>query len=274
MKAIRPSSSICTIARGPHPDLDGPIVAVAIHDGHAVRDELVPLMAIHDEDRSREEDRFTSLWTNIAPTRVVALRSRFEVDLNRRRERAVYRSPSDAWGLRVWKETLGDDVIDRSLAVYDAFYDQMRTLLDDLVQRHGHFFVYDLHSYNHRRRGPKASPDDPAKNPQINICTGGMDLERCGAVVDCFENAMGRYRLPDHVPMDPFDVRRNIRFRATRFSRWVHENYPGIGVSMALELSKFYMDEWTGQPYPMVLHTITEALRSTVAPVRDALESL
>ena len=67
-----------------------PVVAVAIHDGRDIRDELQPLLAISPEDRFREEDAFTSVWTHIAPTRVVATRSRFEVDFNRPRHRSVY----------------------------------------------------------------------------------------------------------------------------------------------------------------------------------------
>ena len=265
---------ICVVSQPTRPSLRGPIVAVAIHDGNEIRDELVPLMAISDLDRRREEDAFTSLWTNITATRVVALRSRFEVDLNRRRHRAVYLTPEDAWGLQVWKKGLPPEMVERSLAFYDAFYDRMRIFFDDLVDRHGHFFVYDLHSYNHRRGGPESSPDDPRKNPQINLCTGGMDLERCGVVVDRFEDALRQHPLPPCFSGRELDVRRNVRFRATRFSRWVHENYPGTGISLALEISKFYMDEWTGEPQAELLHGITEALRSTVVPVQQALESL
>jgi cardiolipin synthase A/B len=46
-------------------------------------------------------DPFTAQLARVAPTRLIALRSRFEVDLNRPRERAVYRGPADAWGLEV-----------------------------------------------------------------------------------------------------------------------------------------------------------------------------
>ena len=91
----------------------GPLVATAIHDGHAIRDELVGHLALGESDRLREEDPFTELWTHAARTRVVGLRSRFEVDLNRPRESAVYRTPVDAWGLQVWKGTLPDDVAAR-----------------------------------------------------------------------------------------------------------------------------------------------------------------
>lgn len=247
-----------------------PMVAVAIHDGRSIRDELQPLLAISAEDRFREEDAFTSVWTHIAPTRVVATRSRFEVDFNRPRHRSVYLTPKDAWGLKVWQSALTTEAIEHSRKLYDAFYAQMRLLFDELAAQHGQFFVYDLHSYNHRRGGPEAPFDSPEDNPQINICTGGMDLDRCGVVVDRFEEALLSYNFLG----GQLDVRRNVRFRATRFSRWVHENYPGVGISLALEISKFYMDEWTGEPDEQLMHEITSALAATVDPVSKSISSL
>ena len=70
---------------------DDPVVAVALHDGHGLREDVAALMALSDSDRLRKEDPFTGGWTSIAPTRVIAQRSRFEIDLNRPRDKAVYR---------------------------------------------------------------------------------------------------------------------------------------------------------------------------------------
>ncbi len=247
---------------------DGPIVAVAIHDGHAVRPEIAERLLISEANRLREEDSFTSRWTRIASTQVVGLRSRFEVDLNRLRKDAVYRTPEDAWGLHVWKQPLEPDIVDRSLAIYDAFYSFMFELLSEIKRRHGAFFVYDLHSYNHHREGPASAFAEILENPQINICTGGMDLDRCEGVVSCFERAMKEFDFPG----GPLDVRRNVRFRATRFSRWVHENFPGSGVSLGIEVKKFYMNEWTGEVDDEIVTAIGRALESTVAPIKHALK--
>ncbi|MGH8657056.1 MAG: N-formylglutamate amidohydrolase, partial [Gammaproteobacteria bacterium] len=73
---------------------DGPIVATAIHAGHALHPEIAALIALDEATRLREEDPFTAQLARVAPTRLIALRSRFEVDLNRPRERAVYRVPA------------------------------------------------------------------------------------------------------------------------------------------------------------------------------------
>ena len=82
---------------------NSPLVAVAIHNGHSVRGELVDLFALTDADMLREEDPFTGNWTSVAKNRIIVNRSRFEVDINRPRDKAVYITPEDAWGLHIWK---------------------------------------------------------------------------------------------------------------------------------------------------------------------------
>ena len=119
----------------------GPLVAAAIHHGHDVREEVARHFALDEAARLREEDPFTGDWTSIAPTRIIVQRSRFEVDLNRPREKAVYRTPKDAWGLEVWKGGLPDEVAARSLAGYDAFYARMRELLEEIETESGRFVV-------------------------------------------------------------------------------------------------------------------------------------
>ena len=45
---------------------DGPLVAAAIHSGHAVRDEIADLLALDHDERLREEDPFTDQWARVA----------------------------------------------------------------------------------------------------------------------------------------------------------------------------------------------------------------
>jgi N-formylglutamate amidohydrolase len=80
---------------------EGPIVATAIHDGHAMRLACGEACALDDGTRLREEDPHTARFAAVAPTRLIAKRSRFEVDLNRPRDKAVYIAAADAWGLEV-----------------------------------------------------------------------------------------------------------------------------------------------------------------------------
>ena len=84
-------------------------------------------MALSEAGRLREEDPFTAQWTGVAETQITALRSRFEVDLNRPRETAVYLKPEDAWGLEVWKTGPSPEIVARSMAEYNAFYSEVRS---------------------------------------------------------------------------------------------------------------------------------------------------
>lgn len=248
----------------------GPLIATAVHDGHDARAEVTKHFALNDAQRLREEDPFTANWTEVAATRVVGLRSRFEVDLNRPREKAVYRLPEDAWGLSVWKDEPPNELFDRSLAEYDRYYAAMHELLTEIGRREGRFVLYDLHTYNHRRAGPNGPEADPTGNPQVNIGTGTLNRERWGPVIDVFIGALREFDFPG----GKLDVRENVKFFGGNWPRWIHENFPETGFAMAIEFKKFFMDEWTGKPVDGMVEAIGNALRSTVPPVLRALESL
>ncbi len=247
---------------------DGPIVAVAQHGGHALRDEVERLMVLSDADRLREEDPFTDQWTSMAPTRLVFHRSRFEVDLNRPRHLAVYRTPAQSWGLDVWHEPPPpDDVVERSLREYDEFYAALRRILEEKKREHGRFVVLDIHSYNHRRNGPDAPPEDPEKNPQFNIGTGTMVRARWKGLVDRFITDLRAADLPGGAP----DVRENVKFYGLNLPMYVHYAFPESGCALAVEVKKFFMDEWTGTPDQPVIDAVGEALRSTVPGLLEEL---
>ena len=246
---------------------DSPLAAAAIHHGHAVRAEIADRLAISDGDRLREEDPGTGDWTVIAPTRIIGLRSRFEVDLNRPREGAVYLRPEDAWGLRVWRRLPPGEILERSRGIYDEFYREIRGLLEDLTTRFGRVVVFDLHSYNHRRAGPGAPPADPDINPEVNVGTSNMPRRFWAPVVGGFMAAMRGFDFLGR----RLDVRQDVRFRGGYFSHWIHETFPQSVCSMAIEFKKFFMDEWSGVANPTQLEAIVAALQSAAECVSETL---
>ena len=241
-------------------------MATAIHAGHDLRPELAGCTALGDDDRRREEDPYTDCLTAAGGTPVVVHRSRFEVDMNRPRDGAVYRHPDDAWGLEVWAEPLSDEQVERSLALHDEFYAAMADLLDPLATE-GPFVVLDLHSYNHRRDGADAEPAPAAENPEVNLGTGSLDHDRWGHLVERFMAALSAQEAAGH----RLDVRENVRFQGGHLSRWVHERYEGVGCALALEFKKVFMDEWTGTPDRAHLDQLTRALAATVPVLLDEL---
>jgi N-formylglutamate deformylase len=244
-----------------------PIAATAIHNGHDLREEVESILALGEPDRLREEDPHTGIWATVVSTHLVGHRSRFEVDLNRPRDKAVYRSPEDAWGLHVWKSEPPADLVERSRRQYDEFYAEAHRLFSEMERRFGHFVVLDLHSYNHRRAGSDGPCDDPALNPEINVGTGTLDRDRWAPLIDRFIGDLTAFEFLDR----HLDVRENVRFRGGQLSRWTHENFPDSACCLAVEVKKFFMDEWTGELIPEEFEAVPQALQSTLPGLLESL---
>jgi len=248
---------------------EGPLVAAAIHDGHFVRHEVAELLALDDATRLREEDPYTGLLASVAPTRLIGLRSRFETDLNRPRDGAVYLAPADAWGLDVWKSPPPPALIERSLVGYDSFYAHVRGLLESLIARYGGFIVLDVHSYNHRRSGPESPAADIAANPEINVGTGSVDRVRWGPVVDQFMEGLQSSKM---IAGSRLDVRENVKFTGGNFSTWINQTFPNKGVAIAVEFKKTFMDEWSGVCDDPALQDLRRALDTGAAAALGQLQ--
>ena len=255
-------------------DWSGQLVATAVHAGHDLRPEVAEQMILDEEVRFREEDPFTDRFIAHLPARLVVHRSRFETDLNRVREEAVYREPDDAWGLDMWRGgTLDEGIAERSLEVYDAVYDELGRRFDELAAR-GPFVVFDVHSYNHRRDGALEPPADPQENPEVNVGTGSLDRERWGSVVDAFMDSLATRWTAISDPAHRLDVRENVKFVGRGIAQWAHERYPDQAIVLAIEFKKTYMDEWTGQPDEAAVGQIAAALADTYEPVLAAVDRL
>lgn len=264
MKAWDPS--FCEIDQG-----EGPLVATAVHNGSGLRAEVEEYIALGAEDRLREEDPHTGAWTTVAPTRLVALHSRFEVDLNRPREKCVYRLPEDAWGLRVWGREPPPGLFERSIERYDAFYSRIESVQRRLVRRYGKFVLFDLHSYNHRRSGPGEPPADPDKNPEINVGTGTMlDRSRWAGLIDRFIGELSAFEFLGR----RLDVRENVKFFGGNLARRTHQKFPETGCVLAIEVKKFFMDEWSGELDQEQHAEVGRALAATVPGVLEELGRL
>jgi len=249
---------------------ESPIAAVAIHHGHELSPAVASLTRLTDEERLREADPYTGDWAAVAPTRLVVETSRFEVDLNRPRDAAVYRTAADAWGLEPWHSELPESVSSASLDKYDAFYAALKEVLLALVRSHGRFLLLDLHSYNHRREDPTAPPADPQASPQINVGTGAMNRQLWGPVVDAFMNGLAAYDFPG----GKLDVRENVRFRGGHLTHWIRDTFPHTGCALAIEVKKFFMDEWTGALDRKLHAQLGMAFKSALAPTEQALKAV
>ena len=246
---------------------DDPIIATAIHDGSDLRPDVAEAMVLPQAERLREEDPFTGQAIIDVPTHVIPRRSRFEIDLNRPPADAVYRTPEQCWGLKVWSEAPGDALVEESQRVHRAFYAMLGQLLDEVADSHGRFVVLDVHSYNHRRSGPDEPPTPQSDAPDINIGTSSMPRAQWAFLVDPLIEAMRGFDFLGR----RLDVRENVAFQGKGELSWfVHERHPQQGCAIAIEFKKFYMDEWTGEPDPPSL----AAMRALIGHVADVSRAL
>lgn len=245
---------------------DGPVIATAVHDGHLLRDSLQARVKLDDAGRRREEDPLTGLLTCVGDSRLNVRTSRFEVDLNRARNEAVYASPDACWGLDVWQQSsLPADEIAASLALHDRFYAMFAELVERTVKRWGCALLIDLHSYNHRRDGADAAPAAQGDNPDIELGLTTLDADRWGETASRFASALRRHPVHGALP----DVRANVRFpTGGHFPEWVYAHWGDKVCTISPEYKKIFMDEWSGQADIAALYALRAGLQDAVASVR------
>ncbi|MCK9489508.1 MAG: N-formylglutamate amidohydrolase [Xanthomonadales bacterium] len=244
---------------------DGPVIATAIHDGHAIRPSLRPFLVLAADQRLREEDPLTGCLTAVGDVRIEVPVSRFEVDHNRPRAQAVYRTPEDCWGLPLWRGQLPDAELEQSLAAWDRFRAMVTELIERLLDRWQALLVIDLHSYNHRRDGPKAAPAPQAENPDIELGLTTADPERWGRACERFAAALRSVPVNGHRP----DVRANVRFpTGGDFPEWLHATWGSRLCTISPEYKKTFMDEHSGQADIAALYALREGLQVAVDAVR------
>ena len=246
----------------------GPILTTAVHAGHQIRDELKPYLEADDTIYRREEDPLTDILAGTGDHIFCCYNSRFEVDLNRSRELALATNPDKTWGLRIWKSQPPKDIVERSLQQHDAFYNLMKNWLEELIAQHRNVLVLDLHSYNHRRAGPNASPAAAELNPDVDLGVTTLNHNRFKSVVDALTTGLKSTACQGKT----LDVRANVRYPDGGYwPEWVFAHYPDNICTVTLEYKKFYMDEWTSQADLAMVDDLRSNLSNAIQVAREAL---
>lgn len=239
-----------------HLDFSLPFIVTAIHGGHTVRHDLLPLMAIDSDQRRFEEDTGTDMMIKGLPNAVWALESRCVYDLNRARKIALPHTPERFWGTRVYKTLPSPEMNQKSLKNYDAFYTFMETCIESLVDRFGFCIIYDIHSYNISRQQEKgiASP------PVFNLGTALLDTSKWGKAIALWLEQLGTISLPGIKTR----VAENQVFHGkAEFCRRLSARDDRVLV-LPTEVSKVYMDEKKGIVYPDIALAVKQGLENAI----------
>jgi hypothetical protein len=238
-------------------DLSTPALVVAIHAGHNVREELLPLMQIPEKERLFEEDPATDRMIQGNANAIWGLDSRAEYDLNRPPDEALPLKPEQFWGVQVYRSALPDDMKRRSMAKHEAFYRFAGSCIHILLERFGFCVVYDIHSYNISRQVEKGIGDTPL----FNLGTALLDRSRWGGRIDAWLHQLSRIEIPGIATT----VEENRVFSgAGELCRCLTGWDPRILV-LPTEIAKVYMDEHNGILHDLLIDALGHGLRRAIA---------
>jgi hypothetical protein len=224
-----------------------PYACAAVHDGHHFSKDLWDNCLHSEYDRWYEEDPCTGQMISGLPITLIAHDSRFEYDLNRAPETAIYET---AWGKTLWKKPLSKEKKDRALAKHDNFYKVVLSLIVKLEELFGSSVFYDMHSYNWKRWDREV--------PVFNIGTTNVDEEKYRAEITQWQDILDDVQLPiaQKVHCKINDVFQGNGY----FLKYVTSNSLNTLV-LATEISKIYADETTGRIFPEVVTAVQDLLK-------------
>jgi uncharacterized protein (TIGR02421 family) len=226
-----------------------PFVCTAIHNGNNLRESLKDKCLLDDAERWYEEDPDTGLFITSFPIVLIGVDSRYEYDLNRQPDEAIY---DIAWGKKVWKEELSDTEKSISLQKHVRFYRVVHALINKLETLFQGCVVYDIHSYNYQRYNRYL--------PLFNIGIDKIDKVRYKQQIAYWKKELKKIVLPDIVNTTAIN---DIFYGHGYLLEYITAHFSNTLV-FATEIKKVYCNEETGEKYPMVITALQESLKRAI----------
>ncbi|MEB3231764.1 MAG: flavohemoglobin expression-modulating QEGLA motif protein [Leptolyngbyaceae bacterium] len=227
-----------------------PVVCTAIHNGHQLRQKLIPHCRLTEAERLFEEDPYTGDMIQSLPITLTGHDSRYEYDLNRDPDHCVY---EEAWGKQVWHQPLSEGSLKRSKAKHATVYRILHRLLCELEKRFGAVLLFDVHSYNYHRID--------RITPVFNLGTVQIDEERWNGVLQHLVRDLRRLPLSN---LDTTVAVNDVFDGKGYLASYVKAHHTNTLV-FPLEIKKVYMDERTGESYPLIVQELQQGLRDVFA---------
>lgn len=226
-----------------------PYCCTAIHDGSNLRPDLRKKIALDEYNRWYEEDPFTGAFIASMPITLIGHDSRFEYDLNRNPETAIYK---EAWGKNVWKSPLTAKEILISKKKHRNYYRVTNALISKLEELFEGCVVYDIHSYNHERWDKKV--------PLFNIGTENVDSKKYGDVIENWKTELSSIQIDGIENVTSIN---DVFYGRGYNLEYITKNFTKTLV-LATEIKKVYCNELTGAAYPKIIKSLQEHLKHAI----------
>lgn len=228
-----------------------PIVCAAIHNGHKLRPELAKSFLLSDQERFYEEDPYTDELISSFPIQLIGNDSRFEYDLNRAKTLSTYFKT--AWDKQVWEKPLSQKQRAKSHGKHQSFYNVLETIIEVIEKQFKNAIVFDIHSYNYKR-----IEED---TPTFNIGSSQIDVERWGNIVSQMEKQLNFITLPN---LDVRAATDEVFHGRGYLITHVNAHFDNTLV-LPIEVKKIFMDELSGDVYPLVLEELKAGFKSAIS---------
>lgn len=226
-----------------------PFICGAVHDGHQFRKELWNNCLHTEYDRWFEEDPNTKQMVQTMPIVVAGMDSRFEYDLNRAPENAVY---TDAWGKQLWKVPISSQMKLKSLEKHANFYKIVNALVKQVESKFGSCVVYDMHSYNWKRWDREV--------PTFNLGTSNID-QKYNKDIESWRKMLASIVLPNNIKSTSLI---NDTFQGNGyFLKYITQHFKNTLV-LATEVKKIYCDELEQITFPEVVKALEDAFKTLI----------
>ena len=217
------------------------MLGVALHSGSTVRPEMQQIMGVTRQQRFLEEDPYTDRFVKDFPMHLVALDSRFEYDLNRELEGAIYPYGEKKWGLQVWKRPLTGEEREKTYLKHKEFHEFLEVIIEHILEYHRIAVVFDIHSFCYQRERRLEWWKD--EHPEINLGTSSIDRTHFAPLIDRFLERISRTTINGH----RIRVAENEIFPGGFLTRKFAKSHPKTVLVLAIEYKKIFMDEHTGR---------------------------
>ena len=234
-----------------------PYIATAIHSGSNVEKTVESQYLISKVERYYEEDPFTDQFIAGLPITIKVYDSRYSYDLNRSPKTCIYET---AWHKSVWNIPLTKMQKKLILERHATYYRIISVLLRELETMFPQCYVFDIHSYNYQRI-------TDTHTPVFNIGCHFIDKKSWSHFLDHIHTSLSAIELPN---IDA-DVKNDLVFEGKGYqAQYIKQHFENI-LTIPIEIKKIYMDELTGEPYPLVIEALSEGIQSTIKSEMDLL---
>jgi len=232
---------------------------IAMHTGRRIRPEIVDALLVGEPDRLREEDTFADYFIGDLPIRIVALDSRFEYDLNRGANSAIYPFEKEKWGMKIWKRELSRDERRLSILKHREFHSIIDIVTNYMLRQNRYAVIFDMHTFCYQREEKRLWFKDP--KPEINLGSKPVNRTLFNEVIDNYILDLARIKIENH----RVRIGENEIFPGGYLSRRLSKKWYENVLVLALEYKKIFMNEWTGEFYRDILDTLIEGFNSASA---------